>query len=499
MKIAFIAPYGLFVDSCRLSEDSRIDAFLKMRGPDAKAYSPCDSLLQLAALTPSEHEIFYMDDQYGNVDISADIDIAAISLVTSSADRGYEIADEFRSKGIHVVMGGIHTTLAPEDAKNHADTVITGDADHAWPQFLSDFMSGKSLPRYDGGCSDIKKLPPPKISLLTRDQYFRKSIQTEQYSIHCSSGCTRACKYCSNWMRPGCDKYQWKSLDQIEAELKQIVDYSDNFCLLISDDNLFLDVKYAKKVLELIRSYNISWFAPAEISIAKDDELLALIKDSGCLFLCIGFESLDERNLKWLAPWKAKQVKGYDSGIKRIREYGINVMGSFMIGMDYDTPSTFRNVFDFFMLNELSIATLAILTPFPGTLLRDKLIDENRLDLDAPWGDYTTYNLLFDHPNLSKEEIYDGVHWFMEKTSSPEVVEHIKRISLRLGGCFSEFNILSVQLIAFHTGCSSCDRRYTVPLHRRIAIRNSWVRHLRHHHGVLQWSRNDRMCFHQSR
>ncbi len=429
MKIAMIAPYSLFCPHSRQSEDERLDNFVRTRGVAFKAYSPCDSLLQLAAFTPDKHELIYMDDQYGNIDTNQQVDLAAISFMTANANRAYEIADEFRRKGVYVVMGGIHPTLCPKDAAEHADTIVIGDADDVWHQFLIDFENNSPKTLYDGGRADLAKRPPPRLNIVPNDWYFRKMMQTEMYSISTTLGCPRICKFCSNWRKPGYHRLQKKKIEQIKREIEQIASFSENYSFLIMDDNAFLDVNHGIKVLEIIKPLNIRWIAPTDISIADHPALLKLIRESGCKLLFLGLESLDEKNLKWLAPWKAGQVKNYREGIKRLREEGINAVGSFMIGLEHDTKSTFQEIFDFFIESKLAGAALAIMTPYPGTELRDKLIEQGRLNLDAPWEDYSCYNLLFKHPTLSKQDIYDGLFWFLKKCESPEVLEHLKKVS----------------------------------------------------------------------
>lgn len=429
MKIALVAPYSLFYPPSRMSDDDRINQYVKAKQTLFKAYAPCDSLLQLAALTPLKHELIYMDDQYGNVNSAENVDLAALSFMTVSADRAYEIADGFRRRGVHVVMGGVHPTFCPEDAAKHADTVVIGDADGVWKRFLLDFENKTPKAVYNGGCADLTKRPPPRFDIIPRKWFFRNAMQREMYSIHTTLGCTRACKFCSNWKKAGYNRLQKKTLRQIRRELERIASYSDNFYLSIMDDNLFMDVAHGRKVMEVIKEMNINWFAPTDISIAHDPSLLKLIRESGCKMLVFGLESLREENLKWLAPWKARQVVNYKDAIKKLRDAGINALGSFMVGLEYDTKAVFDEIFDFFIDTKLAGVGVGILTPYPGTDLRDRLIKENRLDLDAPWGSYTCYNLLFKHPILSKKDICDGLFGFYQKCETPEVAKHLKKVS----------------------------------------------------------------------
>ena len=258
MRIALVNPNILSVSGIPLSDSPSLDALIKTLAREFREYSPNDSLLALAALTPPEHELLYMDDQYGSLDLDARIDLAAISAVTVNADRAYELAADFRKRGVHVAMGGIHATLLPGEVSKHVDTVFTGDADEVWPTFLKDLERGRPGKRYDGGCIPITRSPPPRLDVLSPGQYFRKAFGAEVYGIRTTSGCTRRCRFCSNRALPGGDRIHRKTLAQVEAELKAIASFSGHCLLAISDDNLFVDARYAASVLQLVRDYGFS-------------------------------------------------------------------------------------------------------------------------------------------------------------------------------------------------------------------------------------------------
>ena len=430
MKIGLITPFNLYRPNFRLSEDGRIDDFFKEKVRSSRAYSPSDSLLQLAALTPTGHEVFYMDDQFGSVNFDESLDLAAITVITPSADRAYEIAEEYKRRGVYVVMGGVHVSLCPEEASKHGDTIVVGDADNIWMSFLSDFRRGRAKKMYNGGMARIGNSPPPRIDLLPPEKFRRTLLQTELYSLRTSVGCTRRCKYCTNW-EMSCNKIRKKTLRQIKREIKHISARSQIFTLSLIDDNPFLDIKHITRVLHYFKDVGVRWIGPADISISDHPKLLKLIRESGCTYLCFGLESLNPENLKWLAPWKSKFVKSYKERIRILRDHGLNVMGSFMVGLERDTPETFQQDFDFFIETNLVTVGIAIITPLPGTSFRQRLIDEKRLDLNAPWSDYTGFNLLYTHPTLSKQEMYDGVLWFLKKCNMPEVQEHMQKAFIR--------------------------------------------------------------------
>ncbi len=431
MRIALVSPNMLHLPESVVSNDPVINDLVKPKAIQFREFSPSDSLLALAGLTPEEHELVYLDDQYGRVDPDTPVALAAITAVTMNADRAYEIAAAFRERGVHTVMGGIHATMVPEEAARHVDTVITGDADRVWPIFLKDLARKKPKPRYDGGYADVQLSPPPRISLLPRTHYFRRPFQAELYTLRATAGCTRRCRFCSNWRRPECDRLHRKTLRQIEIELDQIVSFSSKALINIADDNLFLDAIFAEGVVERIRDRGIPWVGSGDVSLTRKPRLMKLLQESGCRLLCFGLESLDPRNLEWLAPWKAKQVSSYKRAIRVARDHGINVMGSFIAGLEHDDLDVYDRCIDFFLESRMSVVNVALLTPFPGTELRDRLVAEGRLDLTAPWSAYTTYNLLFRHDRFTSEQILRRMEAFIRRLESPEMQQHIIDVAIR--------------------------------------------------------------------
>lgn len=426
MNIALIAPSELFCDGSVVSEFKPLDDLVRLKLQQTRRYSPSDSLLQIAAATPRQHNLLHMDDQYQMVDPSVEVDIAALTVMTVNADRAYAIAASFRKRGVYVVMGGVHVTLCPEDAASHADTIITGDADIAWKAFLRDFQKKRPEKIYRGGAVDICVVPPPRISLLPREQFVRLRFQKEAYGLRTSVGCTRGCRFCSNCSKPGCQRLRKKTMRQIDLELRNIASSSDNYMIGLLDDNPFLDIAHITRVLERIKDLRVRWFGGADVSIAEHPRLLDLIRDSGNLAVVVGLESIDRQDLRWLAPWKSRRAGRYPEGICRMRDHGLSVMGSFLIGLDHDTPDSFQRYLDFFFETKMAEILLAVVTPYPGTPLREKFIREGRLDAHAPWSAYTGLNVLFRHPTMTKDQIYRGLHWFLSQLDRSEVREQVR-------------------------------------------------------------------------
>lgn len=436
MIIALVSPSTIFCDDFICSEDPALNDFCLPRLRKFRTYCPNDSLLQLIALTPAENEIVYMDDQFKNVDYSCKVDVAAITVMTMYAERAYAHAAEWRKRGVHVVMGGVHVTMEPEEALQHADTIVTGDADKVWARFLSDLKAGKPKRRYDGGVASIAKSPPPDLDALPREFYWRETFGKEVYSLRTSFGCARRCKFCSNCSLEEGTKFHHKSMRQVEAEIEQMIKKSrgHDFLIGMADDNIFLDKKHAERVFECIKSYGVGWFGGADVSVARHPKFIDLINRSGCSFLCFGLESLDERNLAWNSPWKARQIKDYGRLIRAMRDGGVSVLGSFIVGFDHDSLSVFDEIFDFSMESGLVGTNVAYLLPLPGTPLRKRLTEEDRLESSYGWGAYTGFNFIIKHPKLKKPEIYDLRLKFMQKLESPEVLAKLHGDTLKGAG-----------------------------------------------------------------
>ena len=432
LKIALVSPYYLFLECFRLSEDAEINAFLAEKARFHRAYSPSDSLLQIAAITPPEHKLVYMDDQFANINTHADIDIAAFTVTTISAPRAYKLAQKFKKNGIYTIMGGVHPTFCPDEAKKFADTIVIGDADIAWRQFLKDFEKGKPKKVYEQGCvADIKNLPKPKIGLLSKKWYYRKIFNKEAYTIFTTFGCNRFCKFCVNCLKPGYGKIHKKKLSQIEAEIQQVAAYSNNFIIIFCDDNCFIDLDHMSDIIKMLTRMKIRWVAPGDIAVANHPKVLKLIEKSDCALLCVGFESIKKENLKWVAPWKAKFIDTYKERIGIFRDYGINITGSFIAGFEHDTDSVFREIFDFSMESKLTTTVVGIATPYPGTPFRDDLIQKGLLNKKAGWDMYTGMNLLYKHPKIEKQKLYSELLWFLKEVEKPYVQNHLNSITFR--------------------------------------------------------------------
>lgn len=341
--------------------------------------------------------------------------MVAITAMTQQAQRAYEIAERFRAGNSKVVLGGIHASVLPDEAKHYADSVIVGEAENSWKKLLNDFDSNRLSPVYISRHeADLKKSPIPRYELLEEKPYKIVWIQA-------SRGCPHDCSFCCASRVYG-SKCRQKSINQVIEEIKKVRRIKKHALIGFADDNFLFNKKYSQELLEKIVDLKIKWIGQSDISIAYNDNLLRLIKKSGCVILLIGFESITGDNLRGLdsSNWKMKHSKNYAGSIRAIQNNGIGIIGTFIIGFDHDDNSTFDRTANFIIDNHLAGAQIAALTPFPKTRLREDLLKEGRV-LDTSWENYTFYDVNVKHNKMSSRELEKGILDVFKKVYSPGV------------------------------------------------------------------------------
>ncbi len=418
MKVALILPKGIFS-----SRNNELENFWKESKEMItyrhlwSGFSP--ALLVVAALLPTDCQITLIDENFEDIDFEERYDLVGITAMTQRANRAYQIADEFRKKGTKVILGGIHPTILPEEAKQHADAVLIGEAEEIFSNFIRDFLKNSIKSFYKTSQPvDITRSPLPRYDLLKPENYNMIWIQTTR-------GCPIDCEFCAASKVYGL-KFRHKAVGQVIKEVSLVKRIWNNALIGFSDDNMFINRKYAKEMLEELAHLNIRWITQTDISIAGDKRFLRLLRKSGCMMLFIGFESLSENTLKSVDThgWKSKFLPEYKFLIREIQSYGIGVMGAFIVGFDNDDVSVFDKIADFVLENNLYGAQVTILTPLPGTRLRVRLERENRL-LTTGWDNYTFLDVNFKPAKMSINELLNGLIETYKKIYNKEV--HIKK------------------------------------------------------------------------
>ena len=331
----------------------------------------------LAALSPPDVEISITDDLLTPIDLEKDlkeVDLVGITVLTKTALRAYEIADGYRKKGIPVVLGGIHPTALPEEAKEHADSVVTGEAEEVWPSLIEDFRIGnlKSFYRQER-FTELSKIPRPRREILPRKGYFPLDV------IQATRGCPFRCEFCSVRKFFG-DTYRFRPIPEVVEEMKTL----RHRLIMFNDDNIIGNPFYSKELLKALIPLKKKWIGQASLSGLRDAENVALLAKSGCIGLLIGFESLSKSNLIQSQKYQNDPTE-YREVIHTLHRFGITIWGSFIFGFDEDDPSIFEETVAFAIQTKLFSVVFALLTPYPETAFYQRVKEEGRLVQDQWW------------------------------------------------------------------------------------------------------------------
>ena len=362
------------------------------------------NLPTIAALTPTDWDVEILDARVKPVDYDAKADLVGITGFTAEMPGAYEIADNFRKKGVKVVMGGIHVSALPDEALQHADAVVIGEAELVWHKLLLDFKRGELKQKYkaDKLC-DMENMVIPRRNLLNREMY------SGFYTLQATRGCPFNCDYCAVTAFFG-QEFRTRPIDEVIEEIKGFG--SKKFFFM--DDNIVGRPKYAKELFQKLIPLKVIWGSQASITMAKDPELLNLYARSGGRYAFIGFESLSQKSLENLHKgWNS--AKDYNEAIKKIHDVGINIIGSFVFGLDEDDSSVFKTTFDFIMETNMDAAQFHILTPLPGTVTYSLLEKEGRI-IDRDWARYHTGEVVFQPKGMTVEELQNGYYWIFRNT-----------------------------------------------------------------------------------
>ena len=329
----------------------------------------------LAALTPPDIDVSIVNEICEDINFEEKVDLVGITSYTINIHRAYQIADEFRKRNVPVVMGGIHVSMEPEEAKKHADTIIIGEAEETWPQFINDFRNGERKKVYKAEKRPpIANLPIPRFSLINKSHY----VDYQLIPIQTARGCPHSCDFCSVTRFSG-RRYRPRPISDVINEIKSL---GAKYCFFI-DDNIFASPSRARELLRALIPLRILWIGQATISAAEDRELIELAQKSGCIELAVGLESLSRKNLKSVRK-TINKVEHYEKNLKTYRKAGIRVAASMIFGFDDDESGVFKETYHFLMKNRLPYTYWTALCPYPETPLYKRLKDQGRLK-DAKW------------------------------------------------------------------------------------------------------------------
>ncbi len=332
-----------------------------------KATNTSLALPLIAALTPEKYKIKIADEDIESVFIEDTPDIVGITTTTPIANRAFEIADEYRKRGSKVILGGPYASFNYNEAIEHADAIVIGEAENQWEQVLSDFESGNLKNKYTSyEKPEFKKMHLPRWDLIDTSTILSLTVQA-------SRGCPFSCEFCIATEFLG-RRMRFRDIDDVVNEIKALP--VKNF--FFADDNLTINKKYALKLLRKMKGLDVTWLCQSSIDVADDPELLKAMYDAGCRFVLVGFESLNSNSIK--ETNKKQNLKiNYKNQIKRIHNAGIYVYGSFIVGFDNDELDELENIHNFVNEANIPVFMLSMLTAAFGTKLYDRLSKEGRI------------------------------------------------------------------------------------------------------------------------
>jgi len=329
------------------------------------------AIAALSHLTPRGWCRTFFDDRLEPIDFDRPTDLAAISIETFTAKRGYQIAEEYRTRGVPVVMGGYHATFCPDEVLRHADAVCVGEAEGVWHSILADAESGCLAGKYEPRGSPASFTGFDR-SIFEGKDYFNIAL------VETSRGCSFRCKFCSitAFHRGRC---RHRPAKDVVAEIRSLSEKA----VFIVDDNISGDLRRAEELFAALRGLGVQWVGQASIDITQRPDLLDLMVESGCAGLLIGFESLDGASLACVDK-KVNQGVDYSHALAELRKRGIVVYGTFLMGLPSDSPGTVRQLTTFAIRERIFVAAFNHIVPFPGTPLYAQLQGAGRLP-DAQW------------------------------------------------------------------------------------------------------------------
>ena len=378
---------------------------------------PMLGLTILASLFPKNYDVKIVNEVIEEIDFNSEVDLVGITGLTCVIKRAYEIADRFRERGVKVILGGVHPSLLPEEAKEHVDSVFMGEAEGRFEEVIKDFEAGALKPFYkDGKWPDLKRMPIPRRDLLG------KKYSPVFKAIETTRGCPNRCDFCSVPAING-RHYRLRPLEEVDQELSSIIKKKGEY-LFLADDNVTAREDYALGLFDIFKRHGVKWMGFATVQIAKNGHLLKKARESGCVSLFIGFESLIQENLDGVSK-RFVNTRELSELIRTIQGNRIGIHGSFIFGFDGDDPTVFKKTVEFVQKANIELPTFSILTPFPGTPLLKRMEEERRI-VDHDWSHYDMSHVVFKPKKMTAQKLQEGYLWAQKYTCAPRSI--LKRL-----------------------------------------------------------------------
>jgi radical SAM superfamily enzyme YgiQ (UPF0313 family) len=387
----------------------------------------------IAGLTPPDHEVRILEEEMETIDLEEDCDLVGISCMTSNANRAYVLAREYRKRGRLVVLGGVHPTLLPEEALQHCDAVVVGEAEGVWQQVVADAEAGKLQRLYH------QPYPPLDHYVRMGNRRNTKKRLFDVVPVMTTRGCPYNCEFCCVHDIFG-RRIRHVPVENVVRDIEE-----SGGKIFILDDNIIGDPVYAKALFRAIKPLHVKWVGQASLSFIKDEEMMRLASQSGCKGLFFGLESVSQTQLKRMRK-AIKDVDKIGEAVRKIRDYGIYFHASMIFGFDSDTKDSFADTLDFLERNSISSASINVLTPYPGTEVFRSFRREGRL-LTEDWRYYDHSTVVFQPKNMSPFELQAGRLWVLKQYT--RMSSMLRRLPENLDFPFLHL----VMNLGFHAAC----------------------------------------------
>ncbi len=374
------------------------------------------SLGALAGLTPPEIEVVLYDDRLEPIPFDEPTDLVAITVQIFTARRAYEISAAYRQRGVPVILGGMHPSLVPDEAAQHANAIYLGDGEGLWPQVLQDAQKGHLQPIYRAAPG----LPQPES--LTRRELYKGKKYLPLSLMQFGRGCKFECYFCATSAYFNQSHFH-RCVEQVVKEIES----QGRKNIFFVDDNILANFEAAKTLFRALIPLKIHWVSQASLDMTQDRELMSLMAQSGCLGHVVGFESITPESLRTMQ--KAPNLQGgfasYRPQLEILRDYGLQTWAAFTLGHDDDTRESIERTLDFALENRFTFAAFNLLLPYPGTRLYQFLHNEERLLFEGKWWLHPAYR--FNHAafipkRMTADELTQAVYHARKVFNSPSSI-----------------------------------------------------------------------------
>ena len=360
-------------------------------------YSPLAGLLAVAASIPrDQYEVVLTDENIETIDFDLKADLVGISAMTSYVNRGYEIADQFRARGVPVAMGGVHPSFMAQEALKHSDAVVIGEVELVIDKLLDDLRHGSMRGTYKSSTlHPMAGMPMPRYDLLKKNRYVNRTF------VQTSRGCHQGCTFCAEPLMNGL-KFRYRPVDEVIHEIENCGART----ISINDADFFGTPDRPKELMRALKGLGIRWQAGVTSKLAQDDRMLELAAESGCTMLSIGFESVSRATLKSVHK-HVNRPETFAALVEKVHSYGIMVFGLFMFGFDGDDRSVFNETVKFNIDAKYDACAYSSLTPYPGTLTWYEMKKANRI-VSFDWTMYDQSHVVFTPAQMTADDLRLG-------------------------------------------------------------------------------------------